>query len=143
MKMTVAGILSVSVLALFGTAQACTLDNVPSVSLNGHLATFNKTVAQTSAQLRVWAPFVFRVRPASGKRLTFNENRKEVAKSLTKQAMAHPALWRFGDGSSSRGWRVSHVYKRSATYRITVLAYDRTTGKWYPFDQVTLHVRKR
>jgi PKD repeat protein len=33
--------------------------------------------------------------------------------------------WRFGDGATAAGRAASHVYKRSGTFRVTVIATDR------------------
>lgn len=124
-------------------ARACALDQVPSISLDGRLAVANKQAPQTGAQLARWAPFVFLMRPRAGQTVHLAENRKEVAQSLTSQALAHAALWRFGDGRSTPGWKVSHVYRKAGSYRITVLAYDRGSHRWYPFDEATVVVEQR
>jgi hypothetical protein len=134
---------ALALLASTSVARACALDQVPSMSLNGELAIVNGHAPTTAQELARWAPFVFRVRHRVGKRLWLAENRREVGRSLTVQAMSHAALWRFGDGQSALGWRVSHMYRKPATYRITVLAYDRGTRKWYEFDAATVVIAGR
>lgn len=124
-------------------AQACALDQVPSISLDGHLAVINKQVPRTPLQLAHWAPFVFRAHPRVGQMVRFAENRREVARSLTKPALHHRILWRLGDGRSAFGWHISHAYQRSGRYRVTVLAYDQRSHRWYQFDKAIAVVRER
>lgn len=138
----VAGMAAVLLLAVCtaSAAWACALDQVPSISMNGRLAVANQQPAETSAALARWAPFVFPARPGVRQVVRFGENRREVARSLTSQAMSHPAEWRFGDGAQAYGWTVRHAYHKPGTFRITVLAYDRTSRRWYSFDEVMVLV---
>jgi hypothetical protein len=136
-------VLLLSLCTFGGNVGACALDQVPSMSMNGHLAVLNKKPPRTRAELIKWAYFIFRTHPRVGQLLHFAENRREVARSLTKQAMEHAAKWVFDDGTDAYGWVVSHTYRKRGIFRITVLAYDQGTHRWYPFDQATLIVRGR
>jgi hypothetical protein len=121
-------------------ALACSLDNVPSISANGHLARLNLQPPTTQAELAIWAPFVFTQPYRTNARVIFSENRAEVARSLVPGAMLRPWLWDFGDGNHTTGWTVHHAYTRPGTWHITVDAYFPGTKKWYLFDQAEVTI---
>lgn len=125
------------------TAAACALDQVPSMSMNGQLAVPNTHPAQTAGDLRHWAPFVFRGHPAPGQAVKLSENRHEVARSLTRQAMQRAPQWQLGDGTVAFGWSVTHRYITPGIRRVTVRAYDPGSRKWYPFDEATITILKK
>src|SRR6266851_5677867 len=82
-------------------AQACSLDNIPSLSLNGRLPILNKAIPLNSAQLATYVPFVFPRPYPVHSIITFTENRRDVAKSLQASAMRRPWRWHFGDGATA------------------------------------------
>ena len=121
--------------------QACALDNVPSMSMNGKLASHNKKMPHN---LRLYAPFYFKVKPEAMARDRFSENKKEVAKSLTAAAMKRAPQWYFGDGSKAAyGWSVRHVYKRKGRYKLTVRAYYARDHQWFAFDESDVTIRAK
>lgn len=122
-------------------ARACSLDSRPSVYADGRLALVNKRAPTTRSQLAVWTPFIFDRTYATHQTVTFTENRREVARSLTAAAMRRPWRWRFGDGHTAYGWTVRHAYARPGHWRIHVDAYLARTHQWYSFDQVTVTIR--
>lgn len=123
------------------SAAACALDQTPSVYANGQLARKNPHLPTTQAQLSVWTYFVFARTYAVHHAITFTENRREVASTLTAAAMRRPWRWRFGDGQVSYGWTVRHSYAHAGRWRVVVDAYDPGTKQWYDFDQVTITVK--
>jgi hypothetical protein len=129
----------ISLTATAAVVQACALDNVPSMSMNGALAAYNNKIPH---DLHLYAPFFFKRPAVVGRRIQLTENRRECARSLTRSSMAHAARWRFGDGSTAYGWKVHHVYAHSGTYRATVFAYYAKGKSWYPFDEVDVTVRR-
>jgi hypothetical protein len=132
-----------AVLLAAGSAQACALDSRPSLTANGALPILNSQVPLTSGQLMAYTPFVFRRPFAVGARISFEENRADVAKSLVPAAMKRPWRWHFGDGKTAFGWTVTHVYTRAAVLNISVDAYDPGTKQWYQFDLVRMSVVPR
>jgi hypothetical protein len=129
-----------SALALMACVQACALDNVPSISMNGHLAVLNHKVPHN---LKLYAPFLFKQHVTAGNRVHLSENRSEVAKSLTAATMKHEPRWWFGDGSKPRfGWSVQHTYTRHGIHRVTVQAYYAKGKRWYNFDDSLVTVTK-
>jgi hypothetical protein len=121
-------------------AQACSLDNIPSLSLNGRLPILNKAVPLNSAQLATYAPFVFPRPYPMRSIITFTENRRDVAKSLQASAMRRPWRWHFGDGAVAYGWTVKHSYKHACNIQVSVDAYDPGTKAWYLFDRAQFRI---
>ncbi len=119
--------------------QACALDNVPSMSMNGKLAARNNKMP---GNLSIYAAFYFKRPIKAGHKVTMAENRRECARSLVASAMRHAARWRFGDGTTAYGWNVHHTYRAKGTYRITVSAYYAKGHEWYRFDEVDVVVRR-
>jgi len=121
-------------------AQACALDSKPSLSANGVLPTLNTAAPVTPAQLNAFTPFVFQRPYAAGAKITFEENRADIAQSLIPTAMERPWRWQFGDGKIAYGWSVTHTYARAGTVEVAVDAYYPGTKQWYQFDLVRLRV---
>jgi hypothetical protein len=121
-------------------AYACSLDGVPSLSVNGKLPILNPLPALNSAQLQNYAPFIFTHTFAVHATITFSENRTEVAKTVNARDMVRPWRWRFGDGAIGYGWTVKHAYSHARQVRLSVDAYDPGTKQWYEFDRVQLRV---
>src|SRR5579875_2135791 len=135
-------VLIVCALLGVGTARACGLDGVPSLSIDGRLVAVNKTLT-SAGKIDTWTPFVARGVYAAGRSLLFTENRANVALSLPPLAFRYPWRWTFGDGASARGMSAQHIYRRPGTYIVAVQAYlvAGAHHQWYPFDKATIHVR--
>ena len=127
-------------IAAGGLAQACTLDQKPSASADGHLAGINRSTPTTQEQLAAWSYFAFPRPFQVGTTVVLTEDRREVARTLVPSAMRQPWGWLFGDGSSATGWTVRHAYTRPGPLRISVYAYDPAIGRWTLFDQVTITI---
>ncbi|HVA89508.1 MAG TPA: hypothetical protein VNL71_06670 [Chloroflexota bacterium] len=123
------------------SARACTLDQRPSLSTNGHLVVLNKQVARTQAELAKWAFFVAPGAYRTGQTVTMTENRKEVAGTLMASALLQPWGWIFGDGAFSQGWTVRHAYTHPGRWKIGVYAYNPESRHWDLFDQATITIR--
>jgi hypothetical protein len=132
-----------------GSARACALDNVPSLTADGQLDRITTDPPTTSAQLATWSPFILPRTYTAGHAITFAEIRKEVARSLVPDAMRRPWHWEFGDGGTAVGWTVRHAYARGGHWRIVVYAYSPVDQQWHDFDHVTItvasasHARRR
>src|ERR1039458_4093775 len=120
MRVAGAAMVTLAVGATVANVQACALDNVPSMSLNGTVAAHNNKVPHN---LNLYAPFYFKRSILDGREVSLSENRRECARSLTRAAMGHVARWQFGDRGTAYGWKVRHAYKHKGLYRITVSAY--------------------
>ncbi len=143
------GLLAGAVLGGGSLAQACTIDQRPSASANGALARVNLQQPTTAAQLAVWAPFVFTRSYTPRQMVTLTENRAQIARVLEARALRRPWRWSFTDGSThaaynttSYGWTVRHAFAHPGQWQVNVDAYDPTSKKWYPFDQVAVVVRR-
>ena len=124
------------------TAQACSVDGVPSLAVNGRLVAVN-TARASSAAVDTWTPFVVRGAYPANHSLLLKEDRVRVSQALPALAFKFPWRWHFGDGASARGVAVPHAYRRPGTYIITVDAYlvAGTHKLWFTFDKATLHIR--
>ncbi|MDB5076619.1 MAG: hypothetical protein JWO42_2798 [Chloroflexi bacterium] len=121
-------------------ANACSIDGVPSLTVNGHDVTVNK-VPPTGNNLRVWAPFVVPFSLHAGRNDVLAEIQQRVA--MSAEGFARPWRWTFGDGTATvRGMRVHHVYKKPGLYKVTVEAYFASHKFWYTFDAVQIRVLK-
>ena len=122
-----------------GQASACSIDGVPSLTVNGYQVVINKVVPKLGADLRLWAPFVLPF-PLHTHRA---EDLAEITQRVALQPIAFktPWRWNFGDGTrSARGMKVTHVFARPGTYKVTVEAYFPAHHFWYTFDAVQVHV---
>lgn len=119
-------------------AQACSIDGVPSLTVNGYSAVINKQVP-VGPQLRLWAPFVLTFSLHTHRNETLAELPQRVP--LQPEAFRTPWLWNFGDGShTARGTNVHHRFSKPGTYKITVAAYFPSRKFWYTFDALEVHV---
>jgi hypothetical protein len=123
-----------------GTVSACSIDGVPSITVNGAAVVINRALP-TGSGLKLWAPFLVPFPLHAGRNETFAEIKRLVA--LTQEGFAHPWRWTFGDGTPSvRGTIVHHIYRRPGTYKVTVEAYFASHKFWYTFDALHIHVVK-
>jgi hypothetical protein len=121
-------------------AEACTLDGVPSHTINGHNVVINK-VLPAANNLRLWAPFVVPFPVHAGRNEVLAEIKQRVP--MSAEGFAHPWRWTFGDSSAPvRGMSVHHVYSKPGLYKVTVEAYFASHKLWYTFDAVQIHVLK-
>jgi hypothetical protein len=122
-------------------AQACTIDGIPSISANGHLALRNLAVP-TAKSFQTWAPFVFRQSLTRNQVIRLSENSAKIAKVLTSAELHGRWRWDFGDGQTGRGnMTMTHRYTRAGQYRITISTMDPLYNGWRPFDSVELTIR--
>ena len=122
-----------------GPVAACSVDGVPSAFANNTRAVIYK-VAPTAATYAYWACFAFPHAYRAGQRITFHEADALVRPVLTLADLRRPWRWRYGDGTSTMGDRVTHVYRRAGTYKVAVDAYYPHYGGWQQFDSITISV---
>jgi hypothetical protein len=133
------GTLAAGLLLSAGAAQACSVDGVPSLSVDGRLVAVNKSNASSDS----WTPFVAPGRYPANHALALREDHARVAAALPPVAFKFPWRWHFGDGATARGTAVSHSYRHPGVYIVSVEAYFvvGTQKQWFTFDKATLHVR--
>jgi PKD domain len=121
-------------------ANACSIDGVPSITVNGYNVVINKT-PPVGKNLAVWAPFLVPFPLHVGRNEALSEIRERV--SLSAAGFQYPWRWNFGDGSPTvRGSIVHHVYTKPGIYKVTVAAYFGKYKFWYTFDAAQIHVLK-
>ncbi|HVC82908.1 MAG TPA: hypothetical protein VNL35_20675 [Chloroflexota bacterium] len=130
-------ILACTLLLVPSVAQACTLDNVASVSANGESAILSTSQPSPG---KPWAPFRFAQAYAIGTPVSLQEARSDLVRSLPAALLASPFRWRLGDGHVVRGMSVTHQWARSGDYLIQVYAYAASRAQWLLFDSVLVHV---
>jgi hypothetical protein len=120
--------------------QACSIDGVPSITVNGYDVVVNKT-PPIGKNLSVWAPFLVPFPLHVGRNETIGEIRQRVA--MSAEGFKYPWRWNFGDGTPTvRGTVVHHTYKKPGVYKVTVEAYFAAHKFWYTFDAAQIHVLK-
>jgi hypothetical protein len=136
------GLLAAAALAATGTTQACGIDGVPSLLVNGRLVAMNRALP-VSGHLASWAPFAAPVTYRAGQSVQLREIRGRVLWTLPPSAFRTPWRWTFGDGAAARGLNVRHTYRHTGTYVVRVRAYllDGRDSQWYQFDAAVIHVR--
>ena len=125
-------------LSAAGALQACSIDGVPSLSLDGRLVTFNYGQA-TKSNLAYWAAFSLGTTSAN-KQIRLQEDITKIGKALSPKALKTPFQWTFGDGGSASGFSVRHRYQRPGWYKVNVEYYYTPQRKWVVFDSAQLHV---
>lgn len=121
-------------------ARACTLDQRPSVTANRQLAAINTRAPRTAAQLAAWTYFVFARSFRAHQPIVLAENRGELARTLSSQALRQQCGWQFGDGHVAYGWTVQHAYAHAGRWPIRVYVWDPQSRRWDLFDQVTITI---
>ena len=118
--------------------QACSIDGIPSLTVNGYSAVINKQVP-VGPGLRLWAPFVLS--------FSLHARRTEILAELPQrvplqpEAFRNPWRWNFGDGTAMvRGITVHHRFSKAGLYKITVSAYFPSRKFWYTFDALQVRV---
>ena len=140
-RMLCAGTIAVALaLARGELSAACSLDGVPSLSVNGRLVQ-PMTAKPSRAELATWAPFAVPDAFHAGRSVQFSERVPELKRSLPPPAFAYPWRWQFGDGSTTTGTVVTHAYRRPGLYRVTVWADYRAEHFWYEFDAAMIRIR--
>ena len=119
-------------------SQACGIDGIPSLTVNGYLVVINKQVP-TGPNLKLWAPFVLSFSLHTGRDEMLQELPQRVP--LQPEAFRNPWRWNFGDGTHSvRGITVHHRFSKPGTYKVTVEAYFPSRKYWYTFDALQVRV---
>jgi hypothetical protein len=131
----------VGCLAHAGDISACAIDQRPSLSVDGRLARINTLTPSGSQALATWSFFVLPGTLPAGRQLAMAEDRREVARTLTAEAMRQPCAWTFGDGRVGYGWRTRHAYAHAGVWRIGVYVWDPAGGRWDLIDQATITTR--
>ena len=145
----VAGFLTCGLIAGGATARACTIDLKPTALADGVLARPNQQQPTSTAQLTVWAPFVFPRSYKAHASVTLTEDRRKLARVLVPAALRRPWRWTFTDGTSRAagqtvvcGWTIRHTFTHPGQWRADVDAYDTDTRQWYPLDQLSLRIQR-
>ncbi|MDB5073983.1 MAG: hypothetical protein JWO42_162 [Chloroflexi bacterium] len=118
--------------------QACSIDGIPSLSLDGRLVTFNYGQA-TKDNLAYWAAFSLGTTTVN-KQVHLQEDIAKIRKALSAKALKTPFHWTFGDGASASGPAVQHRYRQAGWYKVDVEYYYPPQRKWIIFDSAQLHV---
>lgn len=121
-----------------GPAAACTIDNVPSATVEGRTAVLYD-VAPSAVVPSHYAPFILPGSFGAGWRLRVGERSQGL--SLTPRQQRAPWAWSFGDGHTARGHSVSHVYRAPGLYVLTVAALLSPHTAPFLFDRVLIQVR--
>jgi chitodextrinase len=123
------------------TAQACTIDGKPTAFADGSRAVVSH-LKLTVATARTWAPFSFRSAYHAQAAIRLTEDRADLRRVLSPDAMQRAWRWEFGDGTHATGWTVTHHYAHPGAYRITVLAYYPTFRQYISFDKVRITITR-
>ena len=117
---------------LVPTTEACSLDGIASLSVNGHVAslTTDRAIAST---LAYWSSFHL-LAAAPDDDLRYAENLANVSLSIPKASVVLPFKWSFGDGQTVLGRTVTHRYRQTGWYRLTVHYYWPARRQWVQFD---------
>lgn len=121
-------------------ALACVLNNQSSLSANGNLALKNFGSASGGGPPAI--PFYFARVYGQGQAVRVAESYADLRKTLSASQLAHPFLWRWGDGTDSTGSSVAHMYRKTGTYDSSVYAFGLQQGGsgWAPFDQAKIQI---
>jgi hypothetical protein len=120
-------------------ANACALDGIASISLNGTLAVLTTDAPQPDS-LNTWARFTFGLAYAPHDVLHLAEDMGKLRRSLPEAALHVPFIWSFGDGQSVRGMQATHRYDHPGWYKIAVQSYWPSGRGWVLFDSVRVHI---
>jgi PKD domain len=133
-------LLGILALWLGGTslAAACSIDGVPSLTMDGKLVTINFGQA-TKDNFAYWAAFSLGSAPA-GRRLGMAEDLPKVRQALSAGAMSTPFSWSFGDGDDARGAAVRHTYAQPGWYKVDVSYYLPAKRQWVIFDSAQVQI---
>jgi hypothetical protein len=123
-------------------AEACAIDDVPSIEANGTLARVN-WLEPTVSSITRWAPFEFATIFYAGEVVALSEDQRKLARSLPPDIVRGHWVWRFGDGTSARGRTVKHVYRKPGNYLVTVAMPLPHSHGLFVFDAVIIRFRPR
>ena len=120
------------------TARSCTLDGVPSLTVNGYDSVINKT-PPIGKDLHLWAPFILSFPLHTGRTEALAEVVQRIP--LRQEAYKIPWRWDFGDGTPiGRGQAVHHAYRKPGVYKILVSCYYPSHNFWSVFDALQVRV---
>lgn len=120
------------------TVQGCTIDQKPSLRVNGALVVLNRVLPKTQEALDRWAPFLTSKPLSHAHALTLSENKTALAAVLTAQALHGPCGWEFGDGTIGYGWTTQHRYKKAGAWVVKVYVWNKYASRWDLFDRVSI-----
>jgi hypothetical protein len=120
------------------TAQACTLDGIASISMNGITANLTEGTPSPGDSAH-WAPFTL-LAAAPDDQLQLREDLGKVRQSLSPAMMSTPFRWDFDDGTSAQGFAVTHRFTQLGWHKITVDYYYPTRRQWITFDSAQLRI---
>jgi PKD domain len=121
------------------TVQACTIDGKPTAFADGSRAVVSH-LKLTVPTARTWAPFSFRSAYHAHAAIRLTEDRADLRRVLSPDAMQRAWRWEFGDGAHATGWTVIHRYAHPGAYRITVAAYYPTFHQYFTMDTVRITI---
>jgi hypothetical protein len=114
-------------------SRACVLNNQSSLSANGYAAVKDLGTGTIMFDFE-------RVYGRDGT-IQFSENLADLRQSLSSAEVAHPFLWRWGDGTYSIARAPSHIYRRLGTFQIAIYAFGTAEGEgWSPFDRARVTI---
>ncbi|HWE60495.1 MAG TPA: hypothetical protein VHB98_02175 [Chloroflexota bacterium] len=133
------GMLALILLALQPSlAQACSLDGIASISMNGNLASLTAG-APTAANRAHWASFTL-LAAAPNTNLRLSEDLNKVHQALADPALKTPFRWSFDDGVTTRGFSVVHRFAQIGWHRVTVSYYWPDQKRWIEFDSAQVQI---
>jgi hypothetical protein len=116
---------------------ACMVDNIPSITAAGRTAVFSAAPSGPVNPAH-YAPFMIPGLFGTGWTIHFGE-RAQLLK-LPGRLLHAPWRWAFGDGTTSHGHAVTHVYRAPGDYVVTVAAEAAHQPTPVPFDRVLVHI---
>lgn len=121
-----------------GAVDACELDGVASMTVNGLYAA-TTTTAPTSRTIATWAPFFLGI-ATQGEEIRIGEDLAKLARSLPKSALVAPFRWQISDGTTLQSMVVVHHFVQPHWYRIDVQYYWLPSHRWIAFDSANILV---
>lgn len=119
-------------------ARACSLDGIASLSMNGTTASLTAGTPN-AGNARFWAPFTL-LAAGRGTAVLLKEDAGKVQRSLTPEMTRVAFRWSFDDGTSARGWSVSHRFLQLGWHRFTVDYYWSPSRRWIEFDSAQIQI---
>ena len=135
--------LTLAILSTAATAraQACTIDNIPSMLVQNSYVVLNKYFPTTIAAELTWASFKVTRSVHTGVSLHFAENKIRLEKVLVPAVFAKPYEWVFSDGTVIHGWTATHAFKHTGTMRVSVKVFLPNVRQYYVVDSANVMVR--
>lgn len=138
LRLLAGALLAVAAAARATPAQACSLDGIASISMNGTTASLTEGTPSPQ-EATYWAPFTL-LAAAPGNRLRLQEDLGKVRWSLSANLLRTPFRWLFDDGAVARGYAVTHRFARLGWHRLTVEYYYPDRRQWLAFDSAQIDI---